>query len=177
MGQGFTEMYKRFWAAILICIIALLAMSVPVFASGSDSPGAYVYDRNTTPTEQYYVTITRPDGNENTFKKTYLICGKTDRDDISIKVLIFNKDRGRYEDFRNIDGDAGWEIGSSGIFMKEFQLSPGANRLRIVAYKTASDEKVQISDYTITVLEESIKDKIINSAWRITRFFDQLLPK
>lgn len=161
-------MFKKFCSFLSFIVIVSLMASAAIAA-----PDAF-YDKSTSSSDsQFLVKITRPDGNESTFKTSYVICGVTDQEDVSVELLI-EKD-GRYEEFATTDGYSSWDIGSSGVFMKEVMLpNKGANKIRIVAYKKAEYESLaagknlQISNFTITVLEEGIKDKIKNGFLRVS---------
>lgn len=153
-------------STILIIAVIVCAFSIPVFA-GVDSS---IYNPDTSTTDQFMVTITRPDGDESTFNQSYVICGVTGQEGVTVKALI-EKD-GWYSDFPDTDGVTSWTIGSSGVFMKEVTFpNTGANKLRIVAY---TDSQRQINDFTITVLEQSLKDKIQQGLMTIKDMFKQL---
>ncbi|MCR4436309.1 MAG: hypothetical protein QHH06_04415 [Clostridiales bacterium] len=156
---------------IIILVFITTAFTVPAFAAGND-----IYSKATGETGNLYVTITKPDSDQDfTFKKSYILCGKTDLEGIHVKLLRYNKNSGAYESFNNTDGVSSWTIGSSGIFMKEVQLETGLNDMRVVAYKTDAEGNVsggyQITDFAITVSNESVKDKIIDSALKAMDIF------
>lgn len=167
-------MFKKFLALIAVFAMILLYSS-EVFAAGVDD---VVSNKWTKSTSQFIVIITRPDDNESTFRKSYIICGNTRKENIRVKLLILNKNTGTYELFNNSNGENSWDIGASGVFMKEIDLPyEGSNTIRIVAYdKYASKSLVagknlQISDFTITLLNNNIKNNIKN---RFVRFTDML---
>lgn len=138
-------------------------------------------DKNTSDTEQFLVTITRPEGDESTFKKSYVICGNTVKDDIRVMLLIYDKDEKKYIPFANTDGDYMWDIGVSGIFMKEVILpNKGANDVRIIAFKKNETEKLvpktnlQINSFTVSVLDNGIKEAIKTGFLKITDMLNGL---
>lgn len=138
-------MAKRVFAA-LICVILTLAMGVNCFANGN------------------IINITKPEGDaDSTFKKTYVICGNTDKEDVTVELSVYSKSSDSFVAYNNTEGESSWTIGSSGMFMKEISLpNYGANRIKIVAYKSSDPEKKQVEEFTITLLKEALKDKIID---------------
>lgn len=139
-----------------------------------------VFDGSVKATEQFLVTITRPVVNETTFKKSYIICGVTEKSDIRVALAIKDAATGSYKYLKNSDGDSSWDIGSMGIFTKEVNLSEGVNNLKIVVYKKSEagnlkpGENIQISYHTINVLRESIRQKIENT---IRMFTETIIDK
>jgi hypothetical protein len=120
-----------------------------------------VYDTRAKSTVDSFVTITRPSGDETTFNKSYVICGVTNKKNVTVKLLRYDKNSEKYIDFKNVDSESSWVIGSSGVFMKEINIPyMGANKIRMVCYKDGDESKRQISNYTITVLKESFKSLI-----------------
>lgn len=163
----------------LIVIIMFLVSVMPAFASSRN----VITDAATENTEQFLVTITKPEKDEFTFKKSYVVCGNTKNENIRVELLRFNKDTNKYEPFANVDGETFWRIGASGIFMKEVVLQDGPNQIRIVAYKESDEGNLkagttlQVNNFTITVLKESLKDKINNVFLRIGDMVDSILKK
>ena len=150
----------------LIMTAAILMTLLLCTQSYAASINDVIYDESTLmrSSEEFLVAITRPEGDETAFKQSYVICGNTEPKDIRVELAIVNKN-GELEPFLNTDGESGWDVGESGIFMKEVILpSMGVNVIRIAAFKKseASDPKpgwnLQINDYTITVREESFKE-------------------
>ena len=125
-------------------------------------------------TEQFLVTITRPVGDETTFKKTFVICGVTEESDVRVALAVKDEESGKYSYLKNTEGNSSWDIGSIGIFTKEINLAEGTNSIKIAAYKKGESgelkpgENLQISYYTITVLKESIRQKIENGLRMLT---------
>ena len=171
-------MFKKI--ALLLIFIAIISVyCIPSFALSS----SVFNDPNTPSTKQFLVTITRPEGDESTFKTSYVICGNTNVEGIKVELYIYNKNTDSFEPFMNTDGVNSWDIGSSGIFMKEVVLpEKGINKIRIVAYKKGETDRLelnnnlQINDFNITVLDEGIKNMIENGMLRINDllkgFFD-----
>lgn len=168
--RGVSVMVKKLFYSFLI-VVFILVSCVPVFA-------APVYDKDTTATEAFYVSITSPQPNESTLKKACFISGSTELKGIRVELYIFNSETGTYEPLVTSDGVSSFEIGASGIFIKEADLPRfGENKILLVAYpkpeKVAKDtkkdepekeelKKEQRSILTVTVLKENWKDIIKN---------------
>ena len=162
-------MFKKI-TLLIIFIAIVVACCIPSFAVSN----SLFNSANTPSSQQFLVTITRPEGDESTFKTSYVICGNTNVEGIEVELYIYNKDTDSFEPFLNTDGVNSWEIGSSGIFMKEVVLpEKGVNKIRIVAYKKGEagslelNSNLQINDFNITVLNEDIKEMIENGMLRI----------
>lgn len=148
-------MFKKLCYVIILAIIVSL-FSVPAFAAGG------VLDPDTPQTEQFILTITRPENNESTYNKFYEICGITDKENVTVEFYIKDKTEGVYKRLPDVTGKSSWtNIGV--FFAKEVELKEGANEIRIVAYTKTSPNKVQISDFKIQLLEKGflnmLKDK------------------
>ena len=169
--------------SILIAVVMVTSIGAAVLATGEDeAPDALakIVIEDMEGTEQFLVTITRPDGDETTFKKSYAVCGETDRKNVKMVFAMYNPDTGKYEEFENTDGESRWEIGEFGFFGKEVELAKGANKMKIIAYVEAEDgslvagTNLQVNYFTVTLLEESLIDKIKNSVVDITDVFTQI---
>jgi len=196
-------MLKKF-CLVLLATIVIFTFSVSVLAAGDEDGaensagesaaavideatekilGDLIGDKSLESTEQFLVTITRPEGDETTFKKSYVICGTTDETDIQVILAKYDAETDTYKEFKNTDGLSRWDIGSFGLFSKEVILSEGANKLKIIVYKKSEvdslkrGENLQVNYFTVTVLNESIKNKIINSVINITDMFTKLFEK
>lgn len=170
-------MYKKMTLTILITI-ALSVLSSPSFAANRD----ILYDSSTPSTSQFMVTITRPEGDESTFKKDYVICANTDQDDVVISVLKYNKQMGVYRPINGSDANSTWEIGRTGIFVKQIELPKvGTHPLRVVAYKKNEISRLelhtnlQVNNYTVTLLDRGIKDVIKSGFFRLSDMLSQLM--
>ncbi|MEN2776315.1 hypothetical protein [Acetivibrio clariflavus] len=178
-------MYKKIFY-IFTLVLLITSFSITSFAEGLEDQKllnkyTILADKNTSDTEQFLVTITRPEGDESTFKKSYVICGNTVKDDIRVMLLIYDKDEKKYIPFANTDGDYMWDIGASGIFMKEVILpNKGANDVRIIAFKKNETEKLvpktnlQINSFTVSVLDNGIKEAIKTGFLKITDMLNGL---
>jgi len=143
-----------------------------------------ISDKKTEDTKQFLVKITRPEGDETTFKESYVICGNSDKQNITVKLLMYNEKTETFEPYKDLDGEDTWVIGASGFFMKEIELpKKGANKIRIVAYQgnTKKDnaelvlgENLQVNTFTVTLLDRSVKEAIKNGFLRITDMLDNL---
>lgn len=188
----------------LIIIIAFISVfSLPAFAlpdgnasdtsttgtGQADDPKTdikyFVHSKNIKQTDQFLVTIIKPEGNETTFTKSYVVCGFTDLENIRYAVAIFNEETGRYEEIKNDNkndaNDGLWDIGIFGFFTKELTLKEGANKIKIIAFRKSDINalkpgiNLQVDYFTVTFLNQSIKDKIINSILKITKIFNDFL--
>lgn len=131
-----------------------------------------LYQKNLKSTKEFNVQITRPEGDESTFKKSYVICGNTSIKDMHVELAI--EDGGRWVPFYDVDGFSGWDVGESGIFMKEVVLPAlDVNNIRIAAYRNSdADDLVwnrsfQVKSYSITVLRPMMSARIRNNSENI----------
>jgi len=112
---------------------------------------------------QFIMTITKPENDkDSTYKKSYVISGKSDYDDVIISVARLNKETGEYELIKNTDGESSWGIGS-GIFSTEILLVKGVNNLMIISYRKSEmvAGKIQFNCITVELLPESLAEKIV----------------
>jgi hypothetical protein len=72
-------------------------------------------------------------------------------------------------------------MGDCGIFIKEVVLPRnGLNRIRIAAYRSSESDKLelgknlQVNDFTITVLNQGIKDMIKNGLFRVSDMLNNM---
>jgi hypothetical protein len=177
--QGVGIMVKRLITFFIsIFLVATLSISV---AAISDLDNKVTLDTAISDkigaTENFLVTITRPDvEKENTFKKNSVIGGTSEVKDIIIVLAKYNDETGKYEEFESNDGDSRWTIGKSKFFAKEVLLDKGVNSFKLLAFKKSDMEKLfvgknlQISYFKIVLLDESLKEKIINSVISIFNF-------
>lgn len=118
------------------------------------------------------INITRPEGDEVTYNQTYMICGNTDKSDVTVEVTVYDSNSDSYVPLYTTDGEYGWSIGDSGMFMKEVTLPYfDANKMKIVSYSRSASDKQQVDKFTITVLKEGIKQKIVNGVIKIKGIF------
>ena len=178
-------MYKKI-IYIVTLVLLIASFSVTSFAEGVENQEllkqySVLSNKTTGDTEQFLVTITRPEGDESTFKKSYVVCGNSVKEEISVMLLIYDSGAGKYKPFANTDGDYIWDIGASGIFMKEVILpNKGANDVRIVAYKKNETNKLvsktnlQINSFKVSVLDNGIKEAIKGGFLKITDMLNGL---
>jgi len=178
-------MYKKI-IYIFTLVVLIASFSVTSFAESVENQKlldqySILTDRSTDDTEQFLVTITRPEGDESTFKESYVICGNSVNEKISVMLLIYDNNEEKYIPFENTDGDYIWDIGASGIFMKEVILpNRGANDVRIIAYKNdeteklLSDSNLQINSFKVSVLDNGIKEAIKTGFLKITDMLNGL---
>jgi len=128
---------------------------------------------------QFIMTITKPENNkDSTYKKSYIISGKSEFDDVVISAARLNRKTGEYELIRNTDGDSSWGIGS-GIFSTEIILIDGVNNLLFISYrKSEMDEgKIQFNSITVELLPESITEKVTRKVAEIGKSIAKGLEK
>ncbi|OPZ90899.1 MAG: hypothetical protein BWY74_02154 [Firmicutes bacterium ADurb.Bin419] len=181
-------MYKKI-IYILTLVLLIASFSITSFAQGVENQKllneyTILADKATSDTSQFLVTITRPEGDESTFKKSYVVCGNSVKEEISVMLLIYDNSTQKYKPFANTDGEYIWDIGASGIFMKEVILpNKGANDIRIVAYKKNETDKLvsktnlQINSFKVSVLDSGIKEAIKNGFLKITDMLNGLFSK
>lgn len=170
-------------------IIGILLIITFIFAFGITSYASKTFDDNKIPsivtklikdadtdyTDQFIVTITKPEeSKDSTYKKSYIISGITEYSDVKVLLAIYDEDEKEYVPLENTDGENTWDIGKFGVFSKEITLSKGVNKIRIAAYRTSQKDKltegkIQVNRFTITLLNESIKDKIFDSIRDFTK--------
>jgi len=189
---------------LLLIPVFIVVLSLPVFAlpddDAADSGTAVnsesqrtedevaeaalkniIADKYIESTSQFLVTITRPEGDENTFNRSYIICGVSNHSDIEVVLSVYNESSGRYEEYETTEGVSRWKAGK--LFTKEVILKEGANKIKLVAYKTNEannlnvGENVQVNKFTITVLKESLKDKILNGVVKIADIIENIVTK
>jgi len=113
------------------------------------------------------INITRPEGDEVTYNQTYMICGNTDKQNVTVEVKVYDYSAGGYMPLYTTDGEYGWKIGSSGMFMKEIKLPYyDANMIQVVSYSSEVEEQ-QVNRFTITLLRDNVKNKIVNGVIKI----------
>ncbi|HHW31831.1 MAG TPA: hypothetical protein GXX20_09205 [Clostridiaceae bacterium] len=184
-------MYKKIIFFLIVCLA--LTVCMPVFANPEEENAdslneeilSIVTEKDSEETEQFLVTITRPDGDEITHRKSYVICGVANEgkipENLVVVLLVYNENTEEYELLENIDGESSWAVGSFGMFTKEVMLKEGANKIKIVVYDNSADkwqagENLQINTFTVTVLKEGIRQKILNGTLKISEFFQGILP-
>jgi hypothetical protein len=159
---------------IILIFLIVVSFCFPVMAAKSVNLSEAIHGWNIDATDQFLVTITRPDGDETTFNKSYVICGMSDDTDIHVVLEIYDPSTEKYKDFKTVDGTNNWDVDENGLFTKEVFLKEGANKIKIIAYKESQAgslelaKNLQVNYFTITALNESIKDKIMRSVFQIT---------
>ncbi len=145
-------MFKKL-CSILIFVIAFSVLSVPAFAASSDES---VYSKATSPTKDYFVTITKPEEEKDIIAyTTYAIAGTSKHSGVKVTVLKYDSEKGKYVRFADVDDESSWSMSEDGYFQRSFSLHKGINKFRIVATK-ANDERTQITDFEITRIENTL---------------------
>ncbi len=118
---------------------------------------------------KFIMTITKPENDkDSTYKRSYILSGKSDYDDVVISIARLNRKTNEYELISNTDGDKSWGIGS-GIFSTEILLIDGVNNLMFISYRKSEmvEGKIQFNSITVELLPESLTDKITRKATEI----------
>lgn len=143
-GVGF-KMFKKVVTGVLVAIMLTCYSSV-AFAGT-------------------VINITRPEGDEVTYNPIYMICGNTDKQDVTVQVKVYDYAQGGYIVLPTTDDEYSWTVGSSGMFMKEIRLPYyDANMIQVEA--SSSDDQ-QVNRFTITLLKDNVKNKIVNGVIKI----------
>lgn len=169
-------MIKKICTSVLL-LVFIVTLSMQGFAWNRN----VFYDESTPSTSQFLVTITRPEGDETTLKRDYVICANTDVDNLVIAIFRYQSQSGTYRPINGTDANSTWEIGKSGIVVKQIELPRiGANQLRVIAYKKSEanylqlNYNLQVNNYTVTLLDSGMKDAIKNGFFRLSEMFSQL---
>ncbi|RCX09090.1 hypothetical protein DFR58_13929 [Anaerobacterium chartisolvens] len=111
-----------------------------------------------------FITVTRPEDNETTDNRLFVVCGVTKYEGIIVELKKFNFRDNKYESI-TVDGESSWLIGDGGFFAKEIELDEGVNRIKFIAYKDAEPEVKQVSVFKVMVkknIKKQIKDGMDN---------------
>lgn len=163
-------------AAIAICLMASNVFAAGDFSNNTGKNGSVLkidaarkeiitYEKDIPVTEQVLVKLTRPAADESTFRTSYIISGcavNTKTEHIIVMLYKYSGENKCYIPLNDIYGENNWEIGS--FFSKEIELGKGKNEIMIVAYKKPEPKTeikfLQVNKFTITVLDENLKDLI-----------------
>jgi hypothetical protein len=167
-------------AVFMLMLVFVLSSSIVAFAAPGDRDDLtgiprIVTDKlyaksNTASDSQFLVSITKPEQvTDSTYKKSYVFSGVTEHSDIRVLLAIYDEEIGSYKPMHNTDGEIWWDLGFYGAFAKEMELNKGTNNISVICYKTSkasklTEEDIQVSNFTITRLNENIVNKIMNSA-------------
>ncbi len=147
-------MFKKICSA-LVCAAMIAYMGISVLAAD-------------------IVNITRPEASEeSTFNSSYVLCGNTGLSDVIVELSLFDRNLGYYVPYQNTDGESYWSIGSSGMFAKEVSLpNLGANKIQVTAYSSSNPYEKQYESFTINLLNNGIKDRIVNGSFNFSEVFN-----
>lgn len=169
-------MVKRIVSGTLLMIIFSM-LSLSTFAKGKDT----IYSPSTYETSQFLVNVTRPEvRNETTYNRIYLVCGTSENRNLKFEALYLDEAANTYRAVQLVGDKNSWHMYEPGVFAEQLYLpKTGANQIRIVAYYADEKELVrgknlQISDYTITLMEKSDKNLFSNGFQRIANMLGQL---
>jgi hypothetical protein len=129
-----------------------------------------VYDTELEETDQVLVTVLKPDSPEKiVYKSSYIFFCGTDESDIVLVMAKKNLESGEYDYLENVDGESVYEMG--GICSSELELEKGENIIKLIAFRKSEIDNLehgvnlQVNYFKITFLEESIKERLINSIY------------
>lgn len=159
--------------SFVLTVMLVIAATFGGMVQAASSVPNIVYQKNLkSSAKEFNVQITRPEGDESTFKKSYVICGNTSIKDMHVELAI--EEDGRWVPFYDVDGYSGWDVGESGIFMKEVVLPKlYVNKIRIAAYRNSDvddlvlNRSLQANNYSITVLGPMMTVKIKSNSENI----------
>ena len=112
------------------------------------------------------VVLTSPEvGTNSTYDSILFVSGNTEYNDVVVCIAKYDKDSGIYVPIQNTDGESRWEVGDFRLFTKKIELAEGANKVKIVSYRTsqiknASADNIQVNCFSVDLLKESIIDRI-----------------
>jgi hypothetical protein len=114
--------------------------------------------------DEFILHITMPETNKDScYTKTYALTGKSlnGYDDVVVYIARYNDKAGEYEPMNNTDGESSWSILDT--YSKEISLVPGANKIKILAYRKSqtNEPKFQINCYTIEYFNDKIPEKVV----------------
>lgn len=128
--------------SFLLTILLVASFTVTTFASGD------------------FVTVGRPYGDETVFKTSYMISGNANEEGVAVSLYIYDASLEDYVPLKTVDGETEFVVGASGFFMREVVLNQGENQIMINSFYEYDRENIQSDKFTITVLKESMRDRI-----------------
>ena len=168
-------MEKRYKYYILYIFMLIIAIN-PVKVDAKNN----ILSVNTKRTNQFLVSIARPLCDESTYKRVFKICGSTINKDIRVRLYALNEVTNTYKPLKNTKGELFWDVGASGVFIKEAILpKEGVNKILVCAYDKKQEgnlrvgENLQINEFNITLLNSNIRDTVANRLFKISCLFRQ----
>lgn len=169
-------MCKRYKYYIFYIVMFIMFINpIKVEAKGNVLPA------NAKRTNQFLVSIARPLYDESTYKSVFKICGSTKSKDIRVRLYALNDATNTYKPLKNTKGELFWDVGASGVFIKEAILpKEGANKILVCAYNKSQEgnlhigENLQINEFNITFLRSNIRDTVTNRLFKIPSLFSRI---
>ena len=162
----------------IFCMVMLIVFMNPITVSAKNN----ILLGNIKRTNQFLVSIARPLCDESTYKRVFKICGSTKSENIRVRLYALNDGTNTYRPLKNTKGELFWDVGVSGVFMKEATLpKEGINRILVCAYDKREEgnlrvgENLQINEFKITVLSSNIRDTVTNRLFKMSSAFTKLL--
>jgi hypothetical protein len=163
--------------SLLLSVVILPSLQVAASTLKNDTFKYDLFKRaKVTNTKQFLLNINRPDGSESVNDSDYVISADTDAKDVIVQIGIYNDAKKQFVPFVDENDDNQWEIGKSGLFMKEIKLKEtknGVNRIRVYAYKKGAEKNfklgynLQINEFKITLLNDEVQNIISDESKRI----------
>lgn len=100
---------------------------------------------NITTTTQFLVSIARPLQDESTYRDHLKVCGSAKMDNIRIRLYVKNENSEKFMRLKNSRGETYWDVGKSGVFIKEVVLpKKGVNIVRVCAYDKRQEHNLEV---------------------------------
>ncbi len=156
-----------------ICFMLVFIIMVSLFAATSyaddDIPSDKVEEigqsvENQEKVVEDFIIVTRPEDNETTDNRLFVVCGVTKYEGIRVELKEFSFQDNKYESI-TVEGESSWLIGDGGFFAKEIELDEGVNKIKFIAYRDAEPEVKQVSVFKVMVkkdIKKQIKDGMDN---------------
>lgn len=131
-------------------------------------------------TEQFLVSIARPLQDESTYRDNFKICGSAKMDNVRMRLYVWSEKSGEYRLLKNSKGETYWDVGKSGVFVKEAMLpQKGVNIVRVCAYDKRQEhnlelgKNLQVNEFSIISLNGRMRDtsrsRLFRAAKEISR--------
>jgi hypothetical protein len=149
---------------VMIIISSVQAMAAPKEISGDIKSTSEV------------LWLSKPEDNISTFSTSCIISGVASPGAVVTVYIQTNEQIDKYEKLIIDNEELSWEVGPSGMFVKEITLKSGkVNRIMIYAEK--DEVNFQVVKREITVKESNLKELIRNGAIKLEEFINKIFSK
>lgn len=152
---------RRLTGHIVVAVVAIVVFCT----SGVHARDNVFSVPNINETEQFLVSIARPLQDESTYRDNFKICGSAKMDNVRIRLYVRNESSGKYVLLKNSRGETYWDVGKSGVFIKEAVLpKKGVNIVRVCAYDKRQEHNLevgrnlQVNEFSIISLNRGMRD-------------------